>query len=498
MLDRYTFEVVLSQPYPQILYWMAMHFFAPVPPEAIEFFSQPALLKRSIVFDKSPVGTGPYMLAEFDPTNQIVLERNPNFRGESYPDLPKPPPDDPKAMAHYERLRALGLLDDVGRHLPMIDKIVWRMEKEWIPRWNKFRQGYFDTSGISSDVFDQSITLTSKGDALLSDEMIRQGMRLATSPSPVVYFFAFNMQDPLVGGYSEKAVKLRQAIAIAFDLEEEIAIFRNGRGTVAHSPTPPGMFGFEAGEAGINTNIYRWDKERGRAVRRSLDDAKQLLAEAGYPNGYGPDGKRLVIRFDSYWRSPASRPRLRFVVKQFEKLNIKLEVKTTDYEQYDEKAREGNVQFFTGGWLADYPDPENFLFLFYGPNAKADTESENAANYSNPEFDKLFVQMRAMENGPERQAIIHRMNQILHRDVPWIAAVHPVSFAVIHEWYKNYYPHPLAFNAVKYVRLDPELRAQRRREWNHPRWVPIVVLIVLLVVAAIPAIRVAARHFREA
>ena len=96
-----------------------------------------------------------------------------------------------------------------------------------------------------------------------------------------------------------------------------------------------------------------------------------------------------------------------------------------------------------------------------------------------------------------RNSISLLSNQILHRDVPWIAAVHPVSFAVVHEWYKNYYPQPLAFNAVKYVRLDPELRAQRRREWNRPRWVPIVVLIVLLAVATIPAIRVAARHFRE-
>ena len=496
-IDRYTFEVALSQPYPQILYWMAMSFFAPVPPEAVEFFNQPVLLERSIVLDKNPVGTGPYVVADFDPANQMVLERNPNFRGERYPTLPKPSPDDARALVHYETMRAAGMLADAGRPLPMIDRCVFRREKEWIPRWNKFLQGYYDTSGISSDVFDQSITLTSRGDAVLSDDMERQGISLLTSPSPTVYYYTFNMNDPVVGGYSEKRKKLRRAVAIAFDMEEEIAIFRNGRGQTAHSPTPPGIFGYEEGEAGINPFVYRWDKARRRAVRRSLDEAKRLLAEAGYPDGYGPDGRPLTLRFDNAWTSTASRPRLQFVVKQFAKLGIRLDVRTTDYNRFQEKVLAGSVQFCSWGWAADYPDPENFLFLLYGPNGKTVSGSENSANYANADFDRLLVEMRAMDNSPERLAIIHRMNRILHEDAPWIAAYHPVAFTLVHEWHKNAYPNPVAFNTLKFARLDTALRARRRRAWNAPRWGPVLAFALCLAVASLPAVWAAVRHVRE-
>jgi ABC-type transport system substrate-binding protein len=346
-------------------------------------------------------------------------------------------------------------------------------------------------------VFDQSITLTSRGDTVLSEEMERQGIRLLTSPSPTVYYYAFNMTDKVVGGYTEARKKLRRAIAIAFDMEEEIAIFSNGRGQVAHSPTPPGIFGYEEGEAGINPFVYRWDKARDRAVRRSLDEAKRLLAEAGYPDGYGPDGKPLVIRFDNAWTSAARRPRLRFVVNQFAKLGIRLETDTTDYNRFQEKVLAGNIQMCSWGWAADYPDPENFLFLLYGPNGKVVSGSENSANYANPEFDNLLVQMRAMDNTPERLAIIRRMNHILHEDAPWIAAYHPVSYSLVHEWCRNAYPNPVAFNTLKYLRIDPELRARGRAKWNRPRWGPLVVFFAALALATVPALRAAVRHVRE-
>lgn len=279
-LDRYSFEVVLREPYPQILYWMAMSFFAPVPPEAVAFFDQPGLLKRNIVFDRNPVGTGPYVLREFDPANQIVLERNSNFRLERYPDLPLPADGDAQARANYEAMKAAGMLQDVGRPLPMVDRIVFRMEKESIPRWNKFLQGYYDGSGIQSDVFDQAVTLSSRGDATLTDELAGRGIRLVTSDSAVLYYYAFNMADPVVGGPGDKKRKLRQAISVAFDVEEEIAIFANGRGTAAQSPIPPGIFGNEDGPSGINPVVYGWSDRLNRPVRRPLEKARELLAEA--------------------------------------------------------------------------------------------------------------------------------------------------------------------------------------------------------------------------
>ena len=497
-VDSHAFEVVLPHPYPQILYWMILPFFTPIPAEALEFFNQRVLLERSIIFDRNPVGTGPYKMVEYDPTNQIVLARNENFRDERYPGLPEPPADDPKARALYETMRDEGMLQDAGRPLPMIDRAVYRMDKEWIPRWNKFLQGYYDVSEIGGDVFDQAVSLTSQGDAILSDEMARRGIRLLTTPALIVSYLAFNMNDPVVGGYSEKQRKLRQAISIVFDVEEEIAIFENGCGTPAHGPIPPEVFGHEEGKAAMNPVVYRWDEQRKRTVRRSLDEAKRLLAEAGYADGFGPDGQPLTIRFDNAWVTTAHRPRLRFVAKQFGKLGIRLDIRTTDNNRLWEKVLDGNYQLLAWGWLADYPDPENYLFLLYGPNSRSKGGSENNANYANPEFDRLFRQMRNMENTPQRLAIIRRMNRIAQQDAPWIFGLHPVTYWLVHQWYGNSYPHAMRTNTLKYRKIDAGARAERRGAWNSPRWTPVLIVVALLAIAGIPAIRAAVRHAREA
>ena len=498
-VDAHAFEVVLKRPYPQILYWMAMAFFAPIPPEAVAFHDQPVMRERSILLDKSPVGTGPFRLELYDPTNQITFVRNENFREDRYPDLPVPDGSDPRRTANYRDMKALGMLDDVGRMLPMVDRIVFRLEKESIPRWNKFLQGYYDSSGISSDTFDQTVTLTSTGDSVLSDEIAERGVRLLTSAPIQVGFYAFNMNDPVVGGYTEAKRKLRQAISIAFDVEEEIAIFANGRGIPAHSPVPPGVFGHEEGEAGINPVVYRWDAQRSRPVRRSLAEAKKLLAEAGYPNGYSADGgEQLVIRYASVASTGEARALLKFIRKQLAKLNIRMETENTDGNQFTDKVLKGNYQMLHWGWIADYPDPENFLFLLYGPNGKTVSGGENVPNYSNPEYDRLFEQMESMENTPERLAIIRKMHALLRRDAPWVFDYHPISFGLYHRWYGNAHPHSLAYNRTKYARLDVADRSAYRRKHNAPLIWPIAIFAALLIAATIPALRAAARHFKEA
>jgi len=493
----YAFEVVLQHPYPQILYWMGMAFFAPVPPEAIEFFDQPAIRQRDLVFDRSPVGTGPYRLAEYDPTNQIVFVRNENFRSERYPDLAPPAGDDPEAQAAYKQMKAAGMLRDVGRALPMVDRIVFRMEREWVPRWNKFLQGYYDISGISSDTFDQAVTLASTGDPVLSDEMAARGIRLLTSSPTTVSYYAFNMNDNVVGGYTEEKRKLRQAISIAFDMDEQIQVFANGRGIPAQSPIPPGIFGYEEGEAGINPVVYRWETAHNRPVKRTIDEARKLLAEAGYPNGYGPDGQPLAIRFATTATGGDAQTWVRFVKKQFDGLNIRLVVEASDYNRFQDKVRSGNYQFLHWGWVADYPDPENFLFLLYSPNAKTVSGGENVSNYVNEEYDRLFTRMQSMENTPERLAIIRQMLRILREDAPWVFGFHPVSYGLYHEWCHNAYPHSMAYNTSKYLRIDAARRAAYRREYNAPQWWPVAALAVALAALTVPAVFAAVRHLRE-
>lgn len=497
-IDKYTFEIVLGGPYPPILYWMAMPFFSPVPAEAIEFFNQRPLLERSIVFDKNLVGTGPFIMRQFDPTNQIVLERNPKYRLQRYPSLPRPTGDDPKALQRYDQMKAAGILENAGKRLPMIDRIVWRVEKESIPRWNKFLQGYYDESVVRGDFFDQTVRLSSQGDSVLTDELSELGVRLVTSQLAGFYYYVFNMNDPVIGrGAGEAGRKLRHAISVAFDTEEEIAVFESGRGVPSHGPIPPGIFGSELGRIGINPVVYRWDAEGNRPVRRSLDEAKKLLAEAGYPNGYGKDGQPLTIQFVTGWSSAEGRSQVRFVRKQFEKLNIRLKIETSDSNRFNEKVRSGSFQFIHWGWRGDYPDPENFLFLMYGPHGKVKSGGENHSNYDSEEYNRLFQQMAAMENTPERLEIIRKMLKILRYDAPVIFGHHPVGYGLYHDWYRGVWPNAIAMNTQKYHRIDPVRRAAYRKEHNTPRVWPVVAFLALLGASAIPAFRIAARRLRE-
>lgn len=468
-LDRYTYRITLKGKYPQFLYWLAMPFFAPIPREVDRFYSQPGMAEKNLTLDWWPVGTGPYFLAENNPNSRMVLARNPNFHGQTYP------------CEGEEGDRAAGLLADCGKAMPFIDKAVFTREKESIPYWNKFLQGYYDASGIASDNFDQAVRVGGTGEVALTEEMQAKGIRLLSGVRASIFYTGFNMLDPLVGGYGERGRKLRQAISIAIDQEEFISIFMNGRGVAAQSPLPPGIFGHEEGEQGINPVVYEW--RDGKARRRPIEVAKKLLAEAGWPNGRdAKSGEPLVINLDTTATGMGDKSRLDWLVRQFAKLDIQLVVRSTDWNRFQEKVRKGAVQLFFFGWNADYPDPENFFFLLHGPQART-LGGENSANYTNPEFDRLFTRMKNMDNGPERLAIIRRMVNILQQDAPWIFGFHPASYTLGHAWLFNRKPMEVGNNTLKYQRIDADLRERQRRLWNAPAYWPLWLLAGLLVAA---------------
>jgi ABC-type transport system substrate-binding protein len=474
VLDRYRYRIRIKGKYPQFLYWLSMPFFAPMPWEADRFHSQPGMVEKNLTLDWYPIGTGPYMLTENNPNARMVLERNPNFRGETYP------------CDGESADRAHGLLDDCGKPLPFIDKVVFTREKEQIPYWNKFLQGYYDASGISSDSFDQAVQVGAGGEVTLTPEMQDQGIRLSTSVATTTFYMGFNMLDPLVGGAGEAAKKIRQAIAIAIDQEEFVSIFQNGRGIVAQSPLPPGIFGYRQGEAGINSTIYEW--RNGKAHRKDIEAPKRLLSEAGWPAGRNAEtGEPLVINLDTTATGVGAKTRIDWLNKQFQKIGIQLVVRSTDYNRFQEKVRKGAVQLFYFGWNADYPDPENFLFLLYGPQGKVKHHGENAANYANAEYDRLFERMRAMDNGPERQAIIDRMLSILQEDSPWVWGFHPLDYSLRHDWLKNRKPTKVGNNTLKYQRVDTAMRQELRQRWNRPVLWPLAVSIVGLMLLGLPA-----------
>jgi oligopeptide transport system substrate-binding protein len=280
-------------------------------------------------------------------------------------------------------------------------------------------------------------------------------------------YMGFNFLDATVGGDSERARKLRRAIAIAVDYEEFVSIFANGRGVSAQSPIPPGIFGYREGEAGINRYVYDWIN--GVPKRKSIVEAKKLLAEAGYANGLDEKtGQALVIYLDTTATGVGSKSRLDWLRKQLDKINIQLVPRATDYNRFQDKIRRGDTQMFYFGWNADYPDPENFLFLLHGAQGKVVKGGENASNYSNPEFDRLFEQMKNMPNSPARQIIIDRILEILHRDSPWLWGYHPKDYVLHHNWLHNSKPNKMANNNLKYLRIDAAQRDELRKQWNQP------------------------------
>jgi len=474
VIDRYTYQIKVIGKYPQLRYWLAMPFFAPVPWEADSFYAQAGLIKKNITLDWYPVGTGPYQLTENDPNSQMVLEKNSNYHTDYYPE-------------EGEQIdSALGLLDDKGKKLPFIDKVIFTLEKENTSYWNKFLQGYYDISGISSDSFDQAIQVASQGEFLLSDAMKEKGIALKTAVAASTSYIGFNMQDPIVGGYSDASKYLRQAISIAVDYEEYISIFLNGRGIPAQGPIPPGIFGYSDGKSGLNYHVYDWSENT--AKRKSLDKARELLAKAGYPAGRSQEtGEPLTLYFDVPASGPDAKAQFDWLRKQFNKLGIQLVIRSTDYNRFQDKMRNGQAQLFQWGWNADYPDPENFLFLLYGPNSKTITGGENAANYQNDKFDQLFELMRVMPDNDDRQKIIKQMLNILTDDSPWIWGFHPKQFSLYHSWNDNVKPNLMANNTIKYRRVDAQQRASLQQQWNQPILWPLFALAVLFVLLLMPA-----------
>jgi len=476
VLDRYRYQIKVIGKYPQFRYWLAMPFFAPMPWEADDFYSQQGLIKKNITLDWFPVGTGPYYLTENNPNLRMVLEKNPNYHDEYYP------------IEGEKTDLNTGLMADSGQRLPFIDTIIFTLEKETISYWNKFIQGYYDISGVSSDSFEQAIQVADSGEFGLSDAMKLKGIELKTTVETSIFYMGFNMSDPIVGSYSEQAKALRQAISIAIDQEEYISIFSNGRGIAAQGPIPPGIFGYGDGEATINPYVYDWHEGERRPKRKSITEARQLLTKAGYPGGRNAQTEApLTLYFDATGSGPGSKARFDWIRKQFKKLGIQLVIRETDYNRFQDKIQTGQAQIFQWGWNADYPDPENFLFLLYGPNGKLESGGPNAINYKNEHYDQLFESMKVMPDNTKRLEIINEMLGILREDAPWVWGFHPKSFSLYHVWNANVKPNLMANNTIKYRRIDQQLRQKLQQQWNQPILWPLLVIFLAIIVALLPA-----------
>jgi oligopeptide transport system substrate-binding protein len=477
--DERTLSITIKGRYPQFVYWLAMPFFSPIAPEVDRFYHNPGFADRNLTLDWWPVGSGPYMMVKNDPNSEIVLERNPNYRQEFFPT--EGAPGDTEA----------GYLQDAGKPIPFVDRAVFRLEKSSLSLWTKFLQGYYDRSGEvhsnTTGVFDQAFVVRPDG-VEMSPEMQGHDITMSPDVKPGLYYYGFNMRDPVVGGYTEDKRKLRQALQIAFLTEEYLNVFYKGNGIAAHSPIPPGIPGYLPGEAGINPYVYDWVD--GEPRRKSIEYARQLLAEAGYPNGRDArTGEPLKIFIDVQSQA-ISNTSMNWIDRVFSAIGVQVEFRPADWNRTREKLLTGNTQIYSHGWLADYPDPENFLFLLYGPESPlaCKCDGANNSNYASEEYDDLFRRMRVLPPGPERDELVAQMVALYRKDAVWLSAYYPKEIYLNNSWVFNNKRHGISKSTLKYTRVDEQKRAAMQELWNQPVTWPLYAAALLLLSLLLPGI----------
>ena len=458
--DPYQFSVLLNQPYPQIRYLMAMHFTAPMAHEATKFYGKDIA--------RHPIGCGPFVLDEWVPKRRIVLKKNPNRPMERYP-----------TQGEAGDLAA-GLLKNAGQQLPLVDKVIVSNITEGTTGWNLFLQGYLDGWSVTQTNYQQVISQQ----GALSDEMKDHGIRLPKSDNVAISYFAFNMNDAVFGGYTPQKRKLRQAISLAVDSQEFIDLFSQGNGRAAQSILPPGIFGYDP----KYINPYRQYDPK-------LTRAKQLLAEAGYPKGIDKkSGDRLTLYYDNAQTDAAGRQYISLITRQIEQLGIKFVSRSQRDVVWQSKIDGNDWQFTSYGWLADYPDPENFVFLLYGPNKRP---GPNLTAYDNPEYNRVFVKMRSLEDGPERLKLIEQLRDIANADCPLIWMQHSQTLSLTYNWVDDFKPNPIANTALKFRNVDGSDRAQLQKKWNRPVWWPLAAIAAVFALGSLPALQVVKNRHRR-
>ena len=483
-LDRYTLRLRIHGKAPQWNYWLALTFAAPVPWESDAFYAQSGMRANGLSATRWPIGSGPYFMSEYETDRRHVMRRNPDFHGESYP-----------CEGESGDVEA-GLLQDCGKPLPFIDTVVAVMVKERVPRKQLFVQGHFDLPEVERS--DWGVEF--RADMERSDEARRQhgarGMRLPQVAGGLIWYLGFNWLDPVVGlgatlQQQHRNRRLRQALSIAIDWEEGYGrIFDHVGGVAAHGPVPPGNFGSREGQP-LWHNPVTHQVVDGRVLRRPLDQARQLMVQAGYPEGRdAASGKPLVLNYDyGTAATPEKRAEFDWMVRQFAKLGVQLEIRNTDYNQFRAKMRRGARQVYWWGWTPDYPDAENYLFLLTGAQSMARFDGSNAANYQNDEYDRLYAELRTLDDGQRKQQLIDRMVAIVQHDAPWAMGYFPYASLAFQPWVHNGKPSVIIPDRIKYLRLDQALRVERVAQWNRPTWWPLGLgLLALMALAG------AARH----
>lgn len=422
------FEITLTKPIFRFMYNLSQFQLAIVPREAVE--------KYKTEFAVHPVGTGPFMVKEGDwkPGQRVILTKNPTYRDATYPS------ELPKDAALAAKDKKLGFDAPAGKKIPMLDRIevsFWVKEE---PMWLDFNSGKLDFTQVPSEYFDQAFV---KRTRKLRPELAQKGIVDHADLLLDFIFRGFNMEDPLVGGYSPEKKALRQALSLAFDSAEMNDTFYNGINYVYDGPIPDGLDGYpKGGEAPVS---YRGP---------DLPAAKDLLAKAGYPGGKDKDGNPLVIEYYSS-RGGNQDEQTQAEQRFASAIGVKLNAHLLDFSELDEAVKKKKAPMFGYAWGSDYPDAENNLMLFY---TGARSPGPNSFNYSRPEYDALYEKLVVMKPSPERTKLIEEMRDMLIEDCPFYGSMGRTRFYLVHPWMRNFKPTENFHNWMKYIDIDESKR----------------------------------------
>ncbi len=425
VVDRYTLRIRLKEPDLRFLYAFAVPNTAAVAREVVEAYGQD--------IGAHPVGTGPYMLAGYRRSAKIELVANPGYRATTYvPAGPVPPEFAPIAAALK------------GKKLPQVPRIDITIIEEGQSVWLAFANGELDLlDRLPADFVGSALT-----DGKLRPELAARGVRHEVLLRPNTRWTYFNMEDPVVGGYTQEKIALRRAIGMGYDVAEYIRVILKGRGVPAQGPIPPGVVGYDAKQ---KTSAQRYDPAAARA----------LLDRFGYRDRDGdgyremPEGKPLVLE---RWSLPTSLARQEDEQwkKNMDAIGIRIVFRNDRQQELRKMARQGKIPMRTDGWNADYPDAENFMQLLYGPNVG----QENHARFDLPEFNRLYEAARRLPDSPERTALFDRMTELVLAYAPWRLMEHRIEDHLQQPWVRNYQPHPVRFVLWRYLDVEASPRTK--------------------------------------
>jgi ABC-type transport system substrate-binding protein len=432
VLDKYTFQVKTAQPNPRLL----MQFtdgstWGAVAREVVEAYGDKIM--------EHPVGTGPYRLTQWRRASKIVLEKNPGFRDQFYDE--EAPAGDPIAQAAVAQLK--------GRKLPMIDRIEIAIVAENQPRWLAFLNGDHDLLWEVPEDF----TNVALPNNQLAPNLKKRDISMVRYARADVALSYFNIEDPVVGGYTPDKVALRRAILLAVDVEKEIRIVRKNQAVPSQGPVPPGSWGHNPA---MKTEMSDHDPAR----------AKALLDMYGYVDKDGdgwrdqPDGRPLVLEYSTQ-PDQASRQLIEQWQKNMKAINVRIVFKTANWPDNLKGSSAGKLMMWGVGWSAGTPDGDTFLALGYGGNKG----QANKSRFDLPAYNELYERQKRLPDGPERQAVMDEAQLLLVAYAPYKLHVHRISTDLAHPWVVGYHRNNFVREFWKWIDIDME---RKRKEGKLP------------------------------